>query len=443
MLVCILLSPFSASAAQGDGMSITITPPLFQLALQPGESWSSNVTVVNNNAYSLSLYANPVLFRPSGETGKPAFLVNTIGDGPMATVDESTLAGWITVPEGAFAIQREQTYSLPITIHVPNDATPGGHYAAILIGNNAPESVTQEGTVNVTSSVAVLIFLTVSGDVVEEGRVREFSTEKTLYETAEAHFTLRFENQGNVHLLPQGNIVIYNMFGKERGTIPINLDGNYGNVLPESIRNYSFSWKSDSGLWDIGRYKAIATIGYGKNGKQSTYSVAYFYILPIIPLLEVIGGALFLIFLFTWSLKHYIRRALSLETKQMGIQPQEQLREVREKTKQQVQNSKVRIGALVEPIREGFVDLRSASVGRHDGSSVVGSGAHVDASSSHDVYSASSFIKKYRLFFIFIILLCIGWYALTIYLRDVMTEERAYDASEVLPDGSHVPIYFD
>jgi len=410
--------------AQGDGMSITITPPLFQLSLQPGESWSSTVSVVNNNKYDLSLYANPVQFRPSGESGLPVFVSNVIGNGPTTSLDDTNLAGWITVPEGAFFAGREKTYSLPISIHVPDDATPGGHYAAILVGNNAPESVTQEGAVNVSSSIAILIFLTVSGDVVESGRIREFSTRKSVYETAEAYFTLRFENQGNVHLLPQGNITIYNMFGKKRGMIPVNQNGAYGNVLPESTRSYNFTWKSDAGLWDIGRYKAEATIGYGKDGRQSALSTMYFYVLPIVPLLQVLGGALFLLFFVMWTLKRYIRRALALEAQRLHREDPQQTPHSKNGVSEE--KNRVRLRTLVEPIKEGFVDLR----GGHSGTQTA------DQATEDKI----SFLRKYKRFFAFLFLTLVAWFVLTLYLRDVMTENREYDVTQMRVDGSFEPV---
>ena len=418
-------------SAQEEGMSITITPPLFQLSLQPGESWSSAITVVNNNTYGLSLYADPVQFRPSGESGRPSFISNTIGNGPMSTVDDTTLAGWITVPKGVFPVNREQTYSLPVTIHVPEDATPGGHYAAVLIGNNAPESITEEGAVNVSSSVAALFFLTVSGDVTEAGRVREFSTQKSVYETAEAHFTLRFENQGNVHLLPQGNIVIYNMFGKERGFIPVNHDGNYGNVLPESIRNFNFTWESDSGLWDIGRYKAEVTIAYGRDSKQSALSTTYFYVLPVVPLLQVLAGLFFLITFITWAMKRYIRRALMLEERHLQRAHPQQPPHLGVPQ----QNSRVRMGTLVEPIKEGFVDLRGARSGQ------AVSTSHTPETEPSQINE--SFVRKYKGFFIFLLLAFMAWLGLTVDFNDVMTEQREYDVAEIRGDGSFEPIRFD
>ncbi len=411
-------------------MSITIAPPLFQLNLQPGETWTSVIAVVNDNPYNMTLYADPVLFKPSGESGSPVFIAPPSTD--AGEIDSSTLAGWITVPEGAIDVAREQTYSLPITISVPQDASPGGHYAAVLIGNHAPDGEAEGSTVSVTSSIAALVFLTVSGDVIEKGRIRDFVTEKTLYEKAEAHFSLRFENQGNVHLIPQGSIIIYNMFGKERGNIPINHHKDYGNVLPESVRKFTFSWTSDIGIWDIGRYKAEATIGYGKDMKQTALASTYFYVLPIIPLLEIIIGLGGSILFIGWALRAYIRRALAIETARIHHKSKDESHSLQKRHTPALE-PKLKVGTLVRPIQAGMVDLRKA------GGKKVSSHGH-SVRKKGEVDSPFSFIAKYRAFFIFMLiggmLVCV----LSMYFEDVMTTTRDYSAAEIRPDGSTVEL---
>jgi hypothetical protein len=436
------LFPFSHVQGKSEGsLSLTIAPPLFQISLQPGETWTSEIRVVNNNSYNVTLFAEPVSFKPMGETGRPVFISPTFGTGPTTKLNDTTLAAWITVPQSGFLIAREQTYKLPITIHIPEDATPGGHYAAVLIGNRPPEGLTEGGTVNVTSSVAALIFLTVSGDVKEKGRVREFSTKKTVYESPEATFTLRFENQGNVHLLPQGNIVIFNMFGKERGVIPVNHNKDYGNVLPESIREFSFTWKSDAGWWDIGRYKAEATIGFGSAMKQTALSSTYFYVLPIVPLLEIVGGLLGIIFFFGWAIKQYIRRAILIQSTDFLTENEKQIKTEDKKYSPEKVN-KVDINTFVKPIQAGLLDLRSVrELKTRDNSIITTTDISVSQSRAPSkVLGMRGFIIKYKLFFVFVVILILVLLFVSMYFQDVMSVHRSFDVAEMKPDGSVVDI---
>ncbi len=439
-LLCALLAPFLAiGAVDNSKMSLTVAPPLFQISLQPGETWSSGVTVVNNNKYDTTLYAESVMFKPSGESGRPDFIAQ---NDLLGGVDESVLAGWITIPQHSFVIPREQTYTLPIVINIPEDASPGGHYAAVLVGNRAPAGAPKESTVNVTSSIAVLFFLTVSGEVIEKGRVRDFVTEQSVYETAEAKLSLRFENQGNVHLRPQGDITIYNMFGKKRGYIPVNQNGSYGNVLPGSMRKYVFTWKSDHGSWDIGRYKAEVTLGYGEDSKSSALSTTYFYILPIIPLIEVIGGALLLILFAGWTIRVYVRRALTIEADR--VNKTDKLHNMvknidEEHTEEQesvVENvpTKLRISTLVRPIQIGIIDLSKT----HKKNIVLESRQENIETLSTKEYSISLFLKEYRLFFLFIFIAVFVAFILSVYFYDVTMSSREYDVAELKSDGSRI-----
>lgn len=415
----------SASAlpvyAQDNAFTLTVAPPLFQLALQPGEAWKSGIQVVNVNPYDITVYAEPVLFRPRGDDGQPEFYVPDAG---TETSDTQTLAGWITVPQGAVTIPREQTFTLPLTITVPLDAPPGGHYAAVLIGTRPPEGGTEGSALSVTSSIASLVFLRVAGNVVEHGRVREFSTEKSLYQDAEARFTLRFENQGNVHLRPQGDITIFNMFGKKRGYVPINQEGEgYGSVLPGSTRKYAFNWKSDTGMWDIGRYRAEATIGYGEEAKQFTHAIAYFYVLPILPLIEIMLGVGLLAWFLIWSLRVYIRRALYIESVRMKVNTGST-----PSSAQAQYEPRVTLGTLIRPIQAGIVDLRSiGSPDVYTSAPPVTTGSQPVRGTPTPRATLRAFVREYRTFFIFVALASLGWVASSAYFTDVLTYERTYE----------------
>ncbi len=277
--------------AQSKGLSLTVVPPLFQFTLSPGESWASSVKIVNGNDYDIEVYVTPINFESIGEGGKGKFI-------PLSTEDNASsthsLAGWIDITQDPIYVLKGQSKRVPFFVVAPENAEPGGHYASILIGTN-PAGKAGESQMKVSSLISTLLFARVSGDIIEEGRIREFSTEKSLYETPEANFTLRFENIGNVHLLPRGNIVIYNMWGKERGRIDVNKDANFGNVFPEKIRNFSFTWKGESNFYDIGRYKAISTLSYGAGARQSDFNILYFWVIPIKPLLWIVGALLIFI----------------------------------------------------------------------------------------------------------------------------------------------------
>lgn len=420
-----------------EGMTFTITPPIFQVNLDPGQTWSSSIRVVNGNPYTITVYANPTPFEPEGEEGRPRIVLseNTFG----GEVPEG-FASWIRLSQDPIVIPGEQTAEIPFTVVVPQDAAPGGHYAAVLIGNRPPQSTVEGGTVNVASTIASLFFLTVSGDVVEKGRIRDFVTEKSLYEVPEARFSLRFENQGNVHLQPQGNITIYNMFGKKRGHVPLNQGKQFGNVLPGSIRKFSFSWKAESGTWDIGRYKAEATLGYGKDAKQFAASTVYFYVLPVIPLIEIVGGLLAFVFFLFWGIRAYVRRALALETARYGAHVAPLPRSTRipdELGGAAAAEAKptLELRSLMRPLQAGMVDLRQIGRSAPTRSVVPELHGREGTPEGQAPLGLLEFVSKYRFFFIFLLVVAVVWLVASAFLSDVLTYERAYEIQVAEPSA--------
>jgi hypothetical protein len=417
-----------------DSLAMTVTPPLFQVAVEPGESWRSSIRVVNNNPYDIDVYATAVGFEPVGEEGTGKFVPIVEQQGTSS----ATLAGWIELSNEPIRIPREQTAEVAFRVAVPEDASPGGHYAAIMVTNRPPEA--GEGNqVSVASSIASLVFMRVAGDVVESGRIRDFYAEKYLYQSPESQFSIRFENQGNVHLLPQGGITIYNMWGKERGHIPINTDqANFGNVLPNTVRKFTFTWKGDMGLYDIGRYKAVATLAFGAENRQNVTAMAYFWVIPVWTTLKVLGAlALFLAFFF-WAIRAYIRRALALEAGNLQSPHATETPQTAPSNRRVLpsrrphQESLPPLRTLVRPIEAGAVDLRRLAASKP----VETKRVHKAARSSSRIADAGTstltmgqFLRKYWLFFVFLAVVSICLMSLSTFFGDVLTKERDFEVT--------------
>lgn len=332
----------SAGEARAQGSQVmSVTPPLFQISALPGGVWQSSVKVVNGNSYPMAVYAEVVNFTAQGERGQGRFV--PVADGG----ENTTLAEWISVPEGPHVVLPEKTKDIPILIEFPEDAPPGGHYAAVLITTKPPESSPEALAVRTSQAVTALVFARIEGDVEESGSIREFRVEHTFVQTPEAEFSLRFENKGNVHLQPRGTITITNMWGTERGAIPINHQSHFGNVLPGSIRDFRFTWQSDLSFTDVGRYRAEVTLGYGENGVKSVSSVTYFWVVPVKITLVTLGTILAFILAIVFMVKAYVRRMLLLA----GVSP--------DAAGEASPERPVRIRPKVSaPIERGVLDLR-------------------------------------------------------------------------------------
>jgi hypothetical protein len=303
-----------ARAQTANSLSLTITPPFFMLNVSPGDSWASSIRVVNANSGGLPVTASVSGFEAADDEGHGTFI-------PLSSVanDPDALANWITLPQPSVNVPQDGEADIPFSISVPQNAAPGGHYAAILIGTGSGNASGTAGShVGVSSYISALIFITVSGNINEEGNIQEFSVDRAWYQDPNVNFSIRFANTGNVHVRPSGEIQIYNAFGKEQGTIPVNQNGYLGYVLPSSTRLFTASWQGPTSIWDIGQYTAVITLAYGQNGTKSASQSLAFWVLPIDQILEDAAIIIFVIGGFVLFIRRYVRKALEREIGRFG-----------------------------------------------------------------------------------------------------------------------------
>ena len=413
--VFLLLCAAAPARADESSLSVTVTPPLFQLSIGPGESWTSDLKIVNNNSYAVTYYAQVMDMQASGEDGQSKF-IPLVDEANDPTLQTYALAGWVTIPPAPISVPPGASADLPFTVAIPQNAEPGGHYAAILVGTQ-PGGLNASGTLmKVSSYVSSLLFVNIKGNVVESGRIREFLTSQELYQTPQADFSLRFENTGNTHVRPQGDITIYNMWGKQRGQVLINqaADNEFGNVLPSSIRRFEFQWQGDDNPFDIGLYSAVVTLAYGQESKQSATATTYFWVVPVVPVASTLGVFILFILLMVWFIRRYIRRALMLEQKRLGLS-----------TPQAPIPVSHMVEALIEPIREGVIDLRSVT-GKKSVPAVA-----IPAPVSKNTVTARQFIMKYKLFLAFVLVLVVGCVAGWLYFNKVLVGSRGFQITNV------------
>lgn len=381
-----------------SSVSLSVSPTIFEMTANPSQRWESNLRIINNNPFELTVYAEINNFRPLGEEGAAQFL--PVDD---TTTPGSTLAEWITVPSTAIVIPPEQTAQIPIVIELPADVPPGGHYAAILVGTRPPADRENASQVATAQMVSSLIFLRVTGDIIEEGSIRSFRTTQSIVETPKVDFELRFQNDGNVHLRPEGQITIFNMWGQERGRVPINQKTLFGNVMRESIRSFNFSWEGEWSPVDIGRYRAEATLAYGEDARKFTYSETSFWLIPWRALLGIILVLSVIAVLLAWLVKLYVRRMLSIAgyTEESAV------------ITQSVVPVKSKQVSVMAPIEAGILDLRS----------------RLRTKDTRKMDVLIDYIFEYKLFFIGLLIVLIVIYLATWFVGAVSEDKRAFEVT--------------
>lgn len=289
--------------------ALTIVPPSLEYTANPGDVIPATIKLFNGSQTVETVYASVSNFTAKGEQGEPDFdLTSTPTD----------IATWIDYPKGPLTIQPNDNLRIPVSITIPKNAEPGGHYAAVFFGNDPSKNNENGGQVAIRSLLGSLVIVRVAGDVREAASVSSFETsnKKTSTDSLPATFDLRIKNTGNVHIRPQGTIVIKNMFGGETARIAVN-EVN-GAVLPNSIRDFAVTWtkngKTGKGFfgkvsqqWNnfaLGSYTATATVNYG-DAKQSLVSTAHLTVFPWQLLIVLLIVLAVIFFIFFVGLKQY------------------------------------------------------------------------------------------------------------------------------------------
>lgn len=291
----------AAAAIPGVGgtQALEIAPPVLVLTADPGQTIKTQISLrdVANNDLLVTAQVND--FVAAGEDGTPKIITHPSGVNPYS------IKSWIaTFPK--LLMKPRQIVNVPVTIKVPADASPGGHYGVLRFSGTAP-TLGGQG-VSLSASLGSLMLVTVNGDIKEKLSVAEFSANtegarSTFFNSAPIHFVTRLKNEGNVHEQPIGQIRITDMFGKNVANLNVNLPPR--NVLPSSIRRFESPLDSTviGNKRLFGRYHAALKVTYGKTNQLTTADM-YFWVVPY----KLIAGVVVLIVGGFFGLKYLITR---------------------------------------------------------------------------------------------------------------------------------------
>lgn len=276
LTVLSVLTVSNISAQNGDNeITLSVSPPVFELSANPGESINNKIRVTNLSDSPKVIFVDKRNFTALGEEGG----VDLTEEGEE---DSSySLASWISVNQESATIPSRGSVVFDFTIAVPANAEPGGHFGS-LIFKTEPNPVEGQSGAAIGQEIGSLLLVKVAGDIKEEASVASFKASKNVYESGTPTLVTRVKNTGNVHFKPRGKITINNMFGREVATLQLE----ERNVLPSAIRRLETEWE-DSGF-RLGRYNANLSMVYGADDTILNASTG-FYILPYKPILAVLA----------------------------------------------------------------------------------------------------------------------------------------------------------
>lgn len=320
-LLLALLLPFTKVEAA------TVTPRI-EINANAGDTVREVFKVSNEERESKTFYLSFENFQSVDESGNPSF-----------TGGRTDLASWISGPESV-TVGPGDSAEVPVTIVIPGNAEAGGHFAAIFLQTTPPGQV-GSGQVGVNSKLGSLILLRVGGDFEQGGAILEFATQdhQRFFTSLPVTFYYRFQNTGDDHIKPLGDVQITNTFGMTSKLLAANpVDGS---VLPKSTRRIETSWitsgkplkqpvevampeNTGKGFFGkagyqlkhfaFGKYSAKLKLVYGTQELKSTNASYTFFVFPWQLIVVVLVGLGIVLPLLWMAIKRYNRYIIGKAT---------------------------------------------------------------------------------------------------------------------------------
>lgn len=265
LIICFAFIKLPVQAQSSLGIS-AIPPRVFVDDATPGSVITKTIKVRNESAQTQVITVSTKDFIVQDNEGTPIFLDDTIGP------DQNRWAAslWLQVSPTSIKLEGGETKSLVLTAIIPDDATPGGHYAAIFYTPDTNSTISGTGSA-ITTNVGSLVYISVPGDIQQNARIEKF-TAPSFSEFGPIDFNSTIQNLSDIHITPVGSITIKNWLGGKTADLPLETL----NIFPQTSRDYQNTLDRK---WLFGRYQAQLTAAYGTTG-QALLATLYFWVIP-------------------------------------------------------------------------------------------------------------------------------------------------------------------
>lgn len=228
-----LLIPAHSDAAkkvqpQNTVGGISISPFIQQIDILPGDiAKSFTLTLTNHTSTLQELNLTPRDFGTLNDSG------GILLEGNNKYTQKYGLTSWMSLGADTVALQPKESRDVLVTINNRTSLQPGGHYAAVVASVKTLDESTAGNKVAINQQLLSLILVNKMGGehyALKLTSIQENGNWLHLPNTVK----LRFQNPGNVHVIPRGTVKLTSPSGKVLAKGVINSESAY--VLPESFR---------------------------------------------------------------------------------------------------------------------------------------------------------------------------------------------------------------
>lgn len=283
---CLFLGSFfltnKLTLAQENKRGFSLDPSFQEVNINPEQKESQFFLTVENATENTEIFRISVLdFGSLDELGGIAFL------GASDLERKYGLASWISLEKDVIVIDPSEKQQVRVTIENKESLSPGGHYAALFLKMESKErlagSKEKPLAVAFNPSLASLIFARKLGGEIYGMEFKSREWKNNLWKNP-TNIKIRFQNTGNMHVVPRGIIRISDPLGREVMRGIINQESAI--ILPETFRFFSVSLKNMVPTIFPGNY--TISVEYRYDGKDD-FSIDSSKFIFIPPLSMVIG----------------------------------------------------------------------------------------------------------------------------------------------------------
>ncbi|MDD5083961.1 MAG: hypothetical protein PHT88_03450 [Candidatus Moranbacteria bacterium] len=287
-LSCFFASPFSAWADE-DQKGISVSPMFQEISLGEGQSSQTfSIEAFNTTDTLITLRLSVLDFGSLDESGGVAFL------GAEQNFEKQySIASWIRLDRDALVLGPGESQSVQVTFENRDSLSPGGHYGAVVfkVENSGSDTVDENGKskIAISQSFSSLVFAKKVGGVLYDLNMRSVERETNWFHLP-ASITTRFQNKGNVHVVPRGTIVVTDPLGKVVQKGVINPESAI--ILPETFRSYVTRPVLLGAALVPGYYTLTTQYRYDGRDDVITHSFRFTYVpfFEIVPMIVLLGG---------------------------------------------------------------------------------------------------------------------------------------------------------
>lgn len=238
--------------------ALGVSPLRHTVTIEPGDTRIVPIFVTSESGAIVDVVPDVDAFAVDPEKGTPIF---GIADDALA---------WVSAHESRVQVGPNNVGQINFFVTVPEGTPPGAHYLALFAKQEA-----SDGAVGIGTRVGALLFLHVAGEVTERVEVQEARIGKSWYRKNPVAFTMHFKNTGNIHVVPQGTLVVQNWRGTVLWEEEINPQLDKILAGGEWIRSVD---DIELPFFGIGKVRALLTLSYGATNKTHTVDMEFYYV---------------------------------------------------------------------------------------------------------------------------------------------------------------------